>query len=83
MKPTTSDFNVVDTLVDRETPSARERRAFKAIVELKERAGEAGETFTIGKSKGMEFEAWKKKVEFWVEEYADAKGERIRAKKQP
>lgn len=71
------DFNVVDTLVDRKTPTARERRAFNAIVELKDGAGDM---FTIGKSKGMDWEEWTKEIDRWVDEYTDAKLERIRAK---
>ena len=73
------DINVVDTLVDGETPTKREREAFEAIVELKKQWGTRGDTVALPKSKRMTWEEFTAGIDKWVDEYFDALEARLKS----
>jgi hypothetical protein len=57
------DINVVDLLADGVTMTARERRAFEAIIAIKEEWKNNGGTRTFGKSKNMTWEEYTAEVD--------------------
>lgn len=71
------DFNTADTLKDRRTPVAHERRARDRIEQLKTLHGEAGDTRTYRKSHGRDRNEWTQEMKNLVEKYfRDRYGER-------
>lgn len=74
------DFNVVDLLSDGATMTARERRAFEAIIEIKKKWTNDGKTYAIGKSKGMTWEEFTAKADRQIAVIVEEVLKRHRAK---
>jgi len=72
------DINVVDTLKDRATPTARERRALAGLIANKEAHGQTGATRTVGKSKGMSWDEYTAAADHFLDIIVDEMARRIR-----
>lgn len=74
------DFNTVDTLKDRKTPTARERRAIEKIKRLREdhykrqnEEGQSGHFDAFPKSRGWDHAEWKRAMTEAIEDLLDAR----------
>jgi hypothetical protein len=72
------DINIVDTLKDHATPTARERRALAGLIANKEAHGQTGATRTVGKSKGMSWGEYTAAADHFLDIIVDEMEQRIR-----
>lgn len=72
------DINVVDTLKDNKTMTAREKRNFDKLIRNKEANDQFGKTRQIGKSKGMTWEEFTAIADRFLDDLVDELAERLK-----
>jgi hypothetical protein len=77
------DLNVVDTLKDNVTPTARERRALKGLIANKKNLEGNGATRSVGKSKGMSWDEFTANADRSLDIIVDEMEKRMRGSDQP